>query len=80
MFHGFWALTNRDLKKWYKEPILVFMSIIQPILWMGLFGKAMNISGIFTSNSINLSNINLGIPPALLADKNVTTVLGMLQT
>jgi len=79
MFHGFWALTNRDLKKWYKEPILVFMSIIQPILWMGLFGKAMNISGIFTSNSINLSNITLGIPPALLADKNVTTVLGMLQ-
>jgi ABC-2 type transport system permease protein len=51
MFHGFWALTNRDLKKWYKEPILVFMSIIQPILWMGLFGKAMNIGAIFTQNS-----------------------------
>jgi ABC-2 type transport system permease protein len=50
MFHGFWALTNRDLKKWYKAPILLFMSIIQPILWMGLFGRAMNIGAIFTNN------------------------------
>jgi ABC-2 type transport system permease protein len=50
MFHGFWALTNRDLKKWYKAPILLFMSIIQPILWMGLFGKAMNIGAIFANN------------------------------
>jgi len=48
--HGLWALTNRELKKWYKEPMLLFMSIIQPVIWMGLFGKAMNISAIFTSN------------------------------
>ncbi|MGF3500517.1 MAG: ABC transporter permease [Candidatus Bathyarchaeia archaeon] len=52
MFHGFWALTNRDLKKWYKEPILLFMSIIQPVLWMGLFGRAMNIGAIFTNNNV----------------------------
>jgi ABC-2 type transport system permease protein len=51
MFHGFWALTNRDLKKWYKEPIILFMSIIQPVLWMGLFGQAMNIGAIFTQNT-----------------------------
>jgi ABC-2 type transport system permease protein len=50
--HGLWALTNRELKKWYKEPIILFMSIIQPIIWMGLFGKAMNIGSIFTSTSI----------------------------
>jgi len=48
--HGLWALTNRDLKKWYKEPFQLFMTILQPILWMGLFGKAMNIGAIFTSN------------------------------
>lgn len=52
MFHGFWALTNRDLKKWYKAPVLLFMSIIQPILWMGLFGKAMNLGAIFTNNNV----------------------------
>jgi len=50
-FHGLWALTNRELKKWYKEPILFFMSIIQPVIWMGLFGKAMNIGSIFTGTS-----------------------------
>jgi len=52
MFHGFWALTNRYLKKWYKAPLLVLMSIIQPILWMGLFGRAMNISAIFSPDRI----------------------------
>jgi len=50
-FHGLWALTNRELKKWYKEPILFLMSIIQPVIWMGLFGKAMNIGSIFTGTA-----------------------------
>jgi len=48
--HGLWALTNRELKKWYKEPIVLFVSIIQPVIWMSLFGKAMNINAIFTTN------------------------------
>lgn len=45
--HGLWALTNRELKKWYKDPFILLMSIIQPVLWIALFGKAMNISGLF---------------------------------
>ncbi len=49
-FHGFWALTNRELKKWYKEPFILFISIVQPVIWMGLFGKAMNINAMFTNN------------------------------
>ena len=49
-FHGLWALTNRELKKWYKEPFFLFISIIQPIIWMGLYGRSMNISSLFTSN------------------------------
>ena len=48
--HGLWALTNRELKKWYKEPFVFFISIIQPIIWMGLFGKAMNINAIIANN------------------------------
>lgn len=47
--HGLWSLTNRELKKWYKEPVIFFLSIIQPIIWMGLFGKAMNIGAIVAS-------------------------------
>jgi ABC-2 type transport system permease protein len=68
LFHGFWALTNRDLKKWYKEPILLLMSIIQPILWMGLFGRAMNIGAIFTNNPIQLpANLLQSLNPQQLA-------------
>ncbi len=44
--HGLWALTNRDLKKWYQNPIVFVMGIIQPILWLTLLGKAMNISSV----------------------------------
>lgn len=40
--HGLWALTNRDLVKWYKNPIQLFISLIQPVVWLGLFGKAFN--------------------------------------
>ncbi len=48
--HGLWALTNRELKKWYKAPVIFLLSIIQPILWMGLLGKAMNISALIPTN------------------------------
>lgn len=48
--HGIWALTNRELKKWYKEPILFLLTLIQPILWMGLLGKSMNIGALIPTN------------------------------
>jgi ABC-2 type transport system permease protein len=40
--HGLWALTNRDLRKWYTNPVQLIVSLIQPIVWLGLFGKALN--------------------------------------
>jgi ABC-2 type transport system permease protein len=48
--HGLWSLTNRELKKWYKAPVIFLLSIIQPILWMGLLGKAMNIGALIPSS------------------------------
>jgi ABC-2 type transport system permease protein len=48
--HGLWALTNRDLRKWYTNPIQLFTSLIQPVVWLGLFGKALNF-GTFISGS-----------------------------
>jgi len=79
--HGLWALTNRELKKWYKNPYLFILSIIQPLIWMALFGRAMNIGAIFTSNPIALppSLISL-IPPQVLpqfeqALSNVSTTI-----
>lgn len=60
---GYGALTNRELKKWYKNPILLLMTtIIQPLIWLGLFGKAMNLGAIFTSNTISFPQIT---PPLL---------------
>jgi ABC-2 type transport system permease protein len=56
--HGIWALTKRELKKWLNEPIILLMAILQPVLWMGLFGKAMNLGNMFSSNSLSL-------PPAI---------------
>ena len=66
-FHGIWALTKRELKKWLKEPIILLMAILQPGLWMGLFGKAMNLGNMFSSSNISISDIVLPgvalIPP-----------------
>lgn len=64
--HGLWALTNRELKKWYKAPVILMLSIIQPILWMGLLGKAMNIGAIFSSGSFQLPTINPPLTPQQL--------------
>lgn len=50
--HGLWALTNRELKKWYKTPLLLFMSLIQPIIWLGIFGKALNFGGLFSGTQL----------------------------
>ena len=49
-FHGLWALTNRELKKWYQQPVVFIMGIIQPILWLALLGKAMNLSAMIPTN------------------------------
>jgi len=48
--HGLWALTNRDLRKWYTNPVQLIVSLIQPIVWLALFGKALNF-GSFISGS-----------------------------
>ena len=59
--HGLWALTNRDLVKWYKNPIQLVISLVQPVVWLGLFGKAFNISRLIPStvSSAAVSAINL---------------------
>ena len=57
--HGLWAVTNRELKKWYKEPFIFIISLIQPIIWIGLFGKAMNLGALFSAGSFNIPGLNL---------------------
>lgn len=53
--HGLWALTNRDLLKWYKNPIQLFISLIQPVVWLGLFGKALNFGAFLSGPQTQLT-------------------------
>jgi ABC-2 type transport system permease protein len=64
--HGLWALTNRELKKWYKAPVIFILSIIQPILWMGLLGKAMNIGALFSGGTFTLPQLTPPLTPPQL--------------
>ena len=64
--HGLWALTNRELKKWYKAPVIFVLSIIQPILWMGLLGKAMNLGAVFTGTSFMTPDLVGSLQQSLL--------------
>jgi ABC-2 type transport system permease protein len=65
--HGLWALTNRELKKWYQQPFVFAMGIIQPILWLTLLGKAMNIGNLFSTASLpQLPQLTPALTPSQL--------------
>jgi ABC-2 type transport system permease protein len=77
-FHGLWALTNRELKKWYQQPFVFVMGIIQPILWLALLGKAMNIGAMFSGSSLPPLPTDLGLTP--LQMQGLGTYFGNLQS
>lgn len=52
--NGLWALTHRELKKWYKSPIVFFLTIIQPVIWLTLLGNALNLSELVSPELISL--------------------------
>ncbi|MGD0451100.1 MAG: ABC transporter permease [Candidatus Bathyarchaeia archaeon] len=56
--HGLWALTNRDLRKWYTNPVQLFVSLIQPIVWLGLFGKALNFGSFISGSGASIAQQN----------------------
>jgi ABC-2 type transport system ATP-binding protein len=45
-----WALAVRDLKKWVRTPAFLFISLLQPIIWLALFGSAFNPTGLVPSS------------------------------
>ncbi|MFB3889432.1 MAG: ABC transporter permease [Candidatus Bathyarchaeia archaeon] len=55
--HGLWALTNRELKKWYKAPVVFFLTLIQPIIWLTLLGNALNLGNLVSADSLTLPAI-----------------------
>ncbi|HLN44702.1 MAG TPA: ABC transporter permease [Candidatus Sulfotelmatobacter sp.] len=56
--HGLWALTNRELKKWYKAPAVFVLTLIQPIIWLGLLGNALNLSSLVSPSEFPMPQIN----------------------
>ncbi|MEM3622929.1 MAG: ABC transporter permease [Candidatus Bathyarchaeia archaeon] len=63
LLRGLWALTVRELKKWLKDPVMLLMFVLQPLIWMGLLGKSMNINAMFSANSLgNMEIPNIQIP------------------
>jgi ABC-2 type transport system permease protein len=69
--HGIWALTNRELKKWYKAPAVFVLTLIQPVIWLGLLGNALNFGSLVSGNSFTF--------PAELVSQFTPTQLGALQ-
>lgn len=62
-----YVLFNRELKKWYRSRVFLIVTLIQPILWLGLFGKAMNITGIFNIPEDILEKL----PPYVTSQLNI---------
>jgi ABC-2 type transport system permease protein len=56
--HGLWALTNRDLRKWYTNPVQLLTSLIQPVVWLALFGKALNFGTFISGSGATLAQQN----------------------
>jgi len=71
-YHGLWTLTSRELKKWYKAPVILLLSIVQPIFWIALFGKAMNLGGLFTGTAITIPGVTI---PKQVIDQIGTEIL-----
>lgn len=69
--HGLWALTNRELAKWYKVPVILIISLIQPVVWLAFFGKSMNFAVMFTSG-LNIPGLNI---PKQVIDEIASEVL-----
>lgn len=63
--HGIWALTNRELKKWYKAPTVFLLTLIQPVIWLGLLGNALNLGSLVGGSSFAL-------PPQLITQLQLT--------
>jgi ABC-2 type transport system permease protein len=59
--HGLWALTHRDLRKWYGNRIQLVIALVQPVIWMGVFGKAFNIGAIITQSGASSSAASAAI-------------------
>ncbi len=58
-FQGLWTLFDKDLKGWYKNYASLFIALAQPVVWLALYGKAIDYDAIFTNGSFNIPGVDL---------------------
>ena len=60
-FQGFGALVERQVKDWYKSPVLFFLTLIQPAIWIILYGKSFPLSTVpgLTSNYFSFLSVGM---------------------
>ncbi|MCL4332638.1 MAG: ABC transporter permease [Candidatus Thermoplasmatota archaeon] len=61
---GLMPLFQREIKKWYKDPIFFFVGMLQPLFWIALFGSALDFSKFVPSgqSTFGVSQILDGAP------------------
>ena len=75
--HGLWALTNRELKKWYKAPTVFVLTLIQPIIWLGLLGNALNLGSLVSSSSLDTTQLQQALINLQLTPAQITGLQGL---
>jgi ABC-2 type transport system permease protein len=75
-----WQLMIRDLKKWIRTPAWLFASLIQPIIWLVLFGSAFNPANLIPQTAGIASTGGQGLTSMFEGAPNYITFLtaGML--
>jgi len=69
---GLGALTKRELIKWFKVPFLLIISLVQPIIWLSLFGRAMDFGSFFREGALQIPLLNL---PKQVIDQIATQLM-----
>lgn len=54
-----WTLFDKDVKGWYKNYATLFLILAQPVVWLALYGKAIDYSAIFTNGSFSIPGVSL---------------------
>jgi len=61
MLQGFGTLVERLVKDWYKSPFLFILTLIQPAIWIILYGESFPSSGISGLTSSYFSFLSVGM-------------------
>jgi len=59
-----WALFVREIRRWQRQKAQIFMMLVMPLIWLGLFGKSLNITAL--TGGFDTGAIVSQLPPEML--------------